>query len=54
MQMLEMFQNFEHKCGVVDDFEKIREDYEVLQKKKKTAEQIIKIEYIRLTEYQSI
>lgn len=54
MQMLELFQNFEHKCGVVDNFAKINEDYEVLQKKKKTAEQIIKNEYIRLTEYQSI
>ena len=54
MQMLELFQNFEHKCDAVDHFDMIKDDYAVLQIKKKIAEQIIKNEYIRLTEYQSI
>ena len=54
MQMLELFQNFEHKCGTVDKFDLMKDDYDLLQAKKKIAEQIIKNEYIRLTEYQSI
>ena len=53
MQMLELFQDFEHKCGNVSSFTMVEQDYAVLQNRKRTAEQIIKNEYIRLTEYQS-
>src|SRR6476469_9182332 len=34
MQMLELFQNFEHKCGNVSEFSMIEKDYAVLQNRK--------------------
>ena len=51
-QVLEIFQSFESKCSEVSDFRQILKDYSNLQDKKRTAEEIIKNEYVRLQQFQ--